>query len=62
MEEGAEADEVVLFEELDFFAGFLGDDVFGRQSVDPEGALEYVEFFFGGIVDVKPPDTSAVGW
>lgn len=27
--EGAEANEVVLFEELDFFAGFLRDDVFG---------------------------------
>ena len=58
---GAEADEVVLFEELDFLACFLRDDVFGRQPMDAEGALEDLEFFFRRVVDIKPPDTAAVG-
>ncbi len=59
--EGAEADEIVLFEEFDFFARFLRDDIFGRQSMDAEGALEDLELFFCGIVNIKPPDTAAVG-
>ena len=59
--EGAEADEVVLFEELDFLACFLGDDILGRQAMDAECALEGVELVFGGIVDVEPPDSTVLG-
>jgi len=32
LKEGFEADKVVLFEQLDFLAGFLGDDILGAIS------------------------------
>lgn len=35
--EGAVVDEVVVAEELDFFTGFLHEDVFGSERVDSEG-------------------------
>lgn len=58
---GAEADEVVLFEELNFLACFLRDDIFGRQPMDTERALEDLKFIFRRVVDIKPPYTAAVG-
>lgn len=59
--EGAEADEVVLFEELDLLARFLRRNVFGCQGMDAKGAPETVEFLVRGVEAVEPPD-AAVGW
>lgn len=58
--EGAEADEVVLFEELDFLACFLRRDVFGCQGMDAKGTPETVEFLMRRVQAVEPPD-AAVG-
>lgn len=56
--ERTEANEVVLLEEFNFLAGFLGQYVFSRQPMDAKGALECMKLVFRGVQNIEPPYTS----